>query len=883
MKITFSLHAGGWQGPATNSQLGEPILSPPAFLGLLEVQLGLSGPPVVSARRTAAFLVALRIADTPERFFHRSMQVDEMGTASALLAWRDQWFLAGWDGKPHDSWSGRLSDMAAVEAAVVGRIGLSEGERLALVAERLSKRRVPIAKVLVLEPISAFPARWRTVLKQLPIEIVSPQSPQAAGDLGAVQQRCLAAAVDGNLAPLDALTVDGSISVVRPFTVEVAEHWLANQYHMEPSAQRLIVCDEPAIGSSLDETLKATGVPTCGYSESSSLRPVVQALPLALETLWDPIEPARLLDFLMHPVGPLPSGIRRQLGRVFTTQPGIGGRAWTQVRNAIREGLEPDADRNVTEWLEAIRYDRRSGAPLELVVARIDSLRSSLQARLVRIIEEQGGGEADLRSAISQCSAVIDALYELRTSDNDLVKPRLLEQLVSQATSDAANTLATAEVGCMPSTSSIAACAVESADEVIWWMPDRPKLPTAHPWLQVELDALKDGGVDLLDPGTEMASMMTLWIRPILAARKRLVLILPPEGAELHPAWQLIHVVAPQLSISILEQDDVGKVAVTPQDLALSKGVWKFDPSAKWRETFPAPTRREVQSFSTLEVVFNNPALAVLQDAAYLRGSNMFAPAQDTRLLGTLAHRLVQLFLVDSSRLRWNPAQIEDWFGPAVNNLLTTEGMPLLALGNSMQLAQFKAVAMGGIISLLEYLNAAGVKRVETERPLSGSLGTLALQGDADLLLYLENDATAALDLKWSRGTRFRTKLVDGDFLQLALYAHMVEQETKVPPLAVGYFTFLDGSLSTLTEGVFGDSARVILPKSGETTVQLVQRALASWGWRVKQWQDGEVEVIGDGLEPGPSEPPDGCLPLRALGPWYLDFFRLFGQPESEA
>ena len=65
MKITFSLHAGGWQGAAAAPHLGGPVLSPPAFLGLLEVQLGLAGPPTVMARRTAAFLVALRAADAP--------------------------------------------------------------------------------------------------------------------------------------------------------------------------------------------------------------------------------------------------------------------------------------------------------------------------------------------------------------------------------------------------------------------------------------------------------------------------------------------------------------------------------------------------------------------------------------------------------------------------------------------------------------------------------------------------------------------------------------------------------------------------------------------------------------------------------------------------
>jgi hypothetical protein len=123
MKITFSLHAGGWQGPGAAPKLGEPVLSPPAFLSLLEVQLGLSGPPAVSARRAAAYLVALRAADSPERFFHRSLHADEMGTAAELLAWRDEWLLAGWDGKAPEGWPARLLDMAARQASCSDREG----------------------------------------------------------------------------------------------------------------------------------------------------------------------------------------------------------------------------------------------------------------------------------------------------------------------------------------------------------------------------------------------------------------------------------------------------------------------------------------------------------------------------------------------------------------------------------------------------------------------------------------------------------------------------------------------------------------------------------------------------------------------------------------
>lgn len=882
MKITFSLHATAWNGPGSRSHLGEPVLGRAGFLSLLEVHLGLSGPPVVGARRVAAYLVALRAVDGEKRFYHRSLDADEMGTAAALLKWRDEWRLAGWDGKAGDGWPQRLVDMAAVEAAAA-RVAPGEGERLALVAERLALRRVPIQKVIILEPIEAFPARWRDVLELLTYEVAAPLDAPADGNLGLLQTRCIEAAAAGALAPIDGLVADASVVVMRPLSSEIAAHWLAETCHAAPTGSRMVVCDQEAAGAALDETLQGSGFPTCGFSEASTLRPTVQALPLALETLWDPIEPVRLLDFLMHPVGPLPTRVRRLLGTAFSEQPGIGGPAWTKARQEIRDADGPDVDHQVTQWLEETRYDRAAGAPLESVMSRVVGLRDALQGRLAASAEsEDQSGKADLLMAVAQCSAVLDGLSELKTSHADKVKPRLLEQLIAQATADAGNSLAIAQVGCVASASSVAACAVERADEVVWWMPGKPVLPNPLPWLQAELDALASAGVRLADPAAEMAAMMSLWIRPVLAARKRLVLVLPPEGEELHPAWQLLRVLAPQLEVGVLELNAAGKVAVKAKELVPAKGVWKFDETAAWRATFPAPTRREAQSYSSLDTAFNNPALGVLKDAAALRGAKTVSPGDEGRLLGTLAHRLVQILLQDPAALGWDQKQLDEWFEPTLEALLLGEGMPLLAPGSAVQHAQFKSAARNGIASLLGFLRAADVVKAEPERELKGAKGGLSLLGDTDLLLHLKAGGTAALDLKWSRAGRFRDMLESGEFLQLALYAHMIQEETGAAPKAVGYFTFLDGHLSTLTSGVFGANSRVVTPKNGETPTQLVNMAKASWDWRVRQWQEGVVEVIADGLDPGPTEPAAECLPLHSLGDWNTDFERLFGQREGE-
>jgi hypothetical protein len=38
-----------------------------------------------------------------------------------------------------------------------------------------------------------------------------------------------------------------------------------------------------------------------------------------------------LLQFLIHPLGPVPGRVRRALAEAVADEPGIGGRAWRQA------------------------------------------------------------------------------------------------------------------------------------------------------------------------------------------------------------------------------------------------------------------------------------------------------------------------------------------------------------------------------------------------------------------------------------------------------------------------------------------------------------------------------------------------------------------------
>lgn len=887
LSVTLGLHVDKWLGPHPDTGLGRVTLGRAAFLAMLETWLGLSGLPVSIAERTAAFLLALRKVEGPGRFFHDSLAADEIGTAARLLQWRDEWVLGGWTGTAPAGGPSRLADMAAVEQVAVGLLPAGEGERLNAVLHRLDERRIPLSEINLLEDQRLFPALWRRVLARFALRDGSEPLPSAAPStqLGRLQRAVLSAVSTPDAFPslIDLNGDDGTITVVRPQSCETAEHWLAHHYHASP-VRPLLVSEQH--GPSLDDTLRVHGVPACGFDESSALRPALQALPLCFETFWAPLEPARLLDFLMHPIGPFAASARRAFATAFAEQPGIGGPEWLRVREqvlaAAPDDVRPALAQRIQFWLESPRHARAAGVPIAYAIERVDALGEALRNRL-RHLDAKEAVARDLGAAVSQCAAVLGSLKSLQRDGVGAVRPRLLEQLCAQATANGGNNLAVAEAGCMVSAVAPEACALGPAREVVWWMPAAPRLPAPHPWSRAELDALAQAGVELVDTARVMDSLASLWMRPLLTAAERLILMLPPAPAEDHPAWQLVTMLAPSLPVWPLEahpmmRDKLQPVASAP--LPRASGLWELDTAAAWRAAYPVPTRLSSQSYTSLDLHFNNPAIAVLKYAARLRAGRTMSVAKDNRLFGNLAHQLVERLFGNGDALGWSERELGEWLEPELDSVLEQEGMPLLAPGNSIRLLQFKDTVRHALRALLRHLSYAGVTRIEPERPLQGQVGALHLNGSADLLLHLADGRTAALDLKWSGATRYRKALAEGRFLQLALYADMIRQELGQPPVAIGYFTFREATLLTTTPDLFGPDARVIQPQNEVNSAHLVMQARASWAWRVGQWQEGRVDVIARGLDPEPAPPPQDCLPLGETAPWHGEFTALFGNRE---
>lgn len=868
-RITVGWQLDGQRATQATDSLGMPVVGPLGFLNILETQLGLLALHPSQVERIVQYRDCLQKLDNEQRFYHRSFTTDPLGTAAYLLDWRDQWELHGWGGSVSAEAPKRLRDMAEAEFLASTAVSPNIGQRLKAVHKALQHRKPDIEQIHLVDSLETFPARWKTVLAELPIVGPVEMKPAGQGFLGTLQEQ-LQAALSGKASKKLAWKDDGSVFVVQAETAALAAHWLSAQLAID--RQTLLVSGTDS--ARLDAQLAATQLPRQGLKESSAFRPALQLLPLALELLWDPLNFYALVQFLTHPVCPIRGFARRRLAEKVADAPGIGGAYWQRTLIKIDEhfGTEqaPKVREQIACWIEHTRFSSEIGAPLDAVIDRVERLADFFRLRL---------GETDVAQRFSfhagygQSKACLESLRGLQAQGVDRIRPRQLQKLVAQATANGSdNPLWPAEVGAGQMVSQPGAV-IEAVERVIWWPLTMPVLPGSDPWSASEFRALRLAGVALPELTERLDRAANDWLRPIKAAQAQLVLVLPPPGEEVHPLWQMIEAVVEQPRIisleTLLTTGSDSMAALTPVPLPALKRWWQLPDEV-------SVTLRSKESFSSLEKLLFNPYQWLLQYPAKLQPSRIVSLGGDFRMLGNLAHGLVEQFFLHPSALTMSEAEFDDWFAASFNTLVDQEGAILRAPGRGADLEGFHYRLHLSMRSLREQVAKASMVQVVPERGVTGQFPGGELAGSADLVMQNGRGERAIVDMKWSGIKKFPEKLKQNRHLQLAIYAELLRQETGHWP-SVAYY-ILDRARFFASDDRAFPGAEVVQSADGENTAQLWLRFLATWHWRVAQIQEGQFEVVLDAIPAtDDSRPPEAAIAMETLNEAYNDYRALAG------
>lgn len=918
MIIHFGQHLDGQDPAVPSTAVGVARLGPLGLMAALETDLGLPPGGEHPARELAHYRGCLAAVDDLTRFSHASFAVDPIGVAKTLLAWRAIWYEHGWDGCFAEA-PPRLADMAAVERAAAQRTALCAGQRLRAIEAALNDRQTQIERLILLDDIDELPLAWQRVIRKIGYETAPstqlvPAAP-AETDLGRLQ----AALLEDEDAPRptppgtpEALRGDGTVLVLHSASRDLSAHAVAECLRGIDSTSAVVVA--PRDGYILDNALEGVGLPRCAFQHRSRFRPTPQVLKLALALLWAPVNPRLVLQFLQHPIAPLPRDIRGALAGAVAESPGIGSPAWqTAIEEALKARTErdvaaaqtqaeaePDGNGPTTEdaaarcaaaraaeresiryWLEGERFPPTLGAPIEVVAERTQRCANWLAGRAAT-----QSGEAGLAAgrALAQCRAFQDflaALGDARIGKLELDRLLLEAAIPEQGTTDFAG------AGHVRATTHPAAV-TERFDHVIWWGFAAERLDLNWPWSPVELEALAAAGVRLPDAQTRLRQMMRDWLRPIVNCRQRLVLVLHGDDDEHHPLWRRIQHrftgwAETALDAALLEGAatslphlDVNTPTLAPQPPSTPRRWWELPDAV----ALPA---REVESYTSLSKLYDFPHAWALRYLARLRPGRARTVPDRAQLYGGLAHRALERFFANPDWARFTPAQTLAWLDATLPPLIATEGAVLLERGRGTDRLYFIAMLERALPRLLAHLHAAEVVHVETERQERQPCGDFALQGSIDLFMRTAAGREIVMDAKWS-GERFRLRDLEGNrHLQLAVYAWLRRAagngEAWPHP---AYFIITTGNVLAPDRSVF-PNAVARHPKTNEGIEDLWRRMVATYAWRRDQLARGRIEVNIRGTEADAgSEPPADALPQRTEPDPFEEFGWLVGRTPGQ-
>ena len=373
VKVTLGLKYDGPIPAMPTNSIGHLTTGPNGFLRLLETQLGIRGKDESLTSRLIQYLACLEASNNEKRFYHASYEADPFSVARTLLQWRDEWYLAGWNGKFATDVPDRLGDMAAVEVQASKSVAPNTGQRIQRALALLDSHQIAIERIDLVDPLEHFGELWQTLVQatgaaHTELEPITPQAP-ASTDLGKVQRRLLDPTADRVT-----LEQDGSLLLVQASSARESAPVIVNLVQNQLAAKQEVAVLCESRGELFDEALEAAGACRLGFTATSPWRPVLQVLPLALELLWAPLNATALFRFLSHPVGPIPSRIREKLAAQVADTPGIGSDSWQET---IEKCLENEEDEKreryqeaITYWLACERFAPLTGVGVGLLAAR---------------------------------------------------------------------------------------------------------------------------------------------------------------------------------------------------------------------------------------------------------------------------------------------------------------------------------------------------------------------------------------------------------------------------------------------------------------------------------------------------------------------------------
>lgn len=897
MHITFGLDLDGYRSPRPDNNAGKVTTGPNGLLTILETQLGLTAQRIDAPERIGEYLHCLRCCDNGSRFYSKSFAVDALGVSKTLLFWRDSWIEAGWNQQSEEGNHQILADLAAVES--IARKELSPGfcDRLRRVLVSLEQRNGLVLNIVLVERCEELPPVWKKIVNLLVVEKegvgqVTKVLAESGTDLARLQKSIL----DNTFCEM---TGDGTVLLFRAHSEQVLAKALV-QYLYTGEDGNCTTLISGNSGELFDMALVAQDHPLVGNTAHSHWRPHLQVLPLLLDLLWNPLDPFSLLEFLSHPVNPLPAYVCRRLAQEVAENPGMGGKSWNKALQDLQNkavSLAEDDEKagivlleKINRWLNHPRYDPEQGVEISLVGQLCDQTRQWFAAKANSNIPDVE--QALYYAASAQAAGSAKILNGMVENGQQMITRLQLNRLLEQVTSTGSPRPDTVTECCAMHSCGLPAAMIESNDNLLWWDFTSPRLPAKYPWPAIVTKQLMDQGATLSSTKKLLQRVAKTWLQPLLQARQRVFFAAPvtrhSDSCVLHPLWEQLNP-REQATIPVVDIDTLLDNGL--DDLELFQCLEQLPV-----QPLPHPVRwwqvngeyllagREKESYSSLHAFLFSPYQWVLRYKAKLREGSLNQVKDGAVQQGSLLHLLFEeLFGRSALGIEWKSCSKEEltiWVKSRLPQILADCGANLLLPGRRAECENLITTGQRSAWALINHLRAAEIVEILMEKHHETGFFGGKLGGYIDMLVTNRSGNKAVIDLKLGGLKYRRSELTENQHLQLTIYAYLEQaQGGEWPDQA--FFILQDGLLLAQDSSFFPDAATCI-PEEGETALSLWQDFEKTWKWRREQLDKGMIEITVQGTEADEdSVPSEDGMHIEEFNDRFNDFSALTGWIEE--
>lgn len=875
MKITFGQALDGVELRDVKNSMDSIVCGPLRLMEILEVQLGLKRKSSSELTRVFQFVKVLQtLIKKGPCFYSASFQKDPLSVSEALLYWRDSLVLAGWKGTTNGG-SKRLKDLAEITVALKEALILGESGRLVAIRDSLADRKHRVHDILVVDSPESFPRLWREVLTKLGAEFRPPgSSPTATNEKSQTDLQELGTAFGSSSPEKIKWRNDGSVIHLTAYSEFTLAHMVSKLLEENSKESCMLVAESDCCA--LDEVLIASDHASLGVNPVSLARPIPQLLLLALRLYWKPLNPLHLLEFLTHPNSPVEFHLRNELARVLVECPGVGGPKWLATVEAMKEiyktkpaeeakDLFRCLEKDLEDWVHVSRHDARSGSPGSELA---DCCRRVAKWARQQTIREEGENNfskiSHFQCLAAQATELGDALQGI-----EKVIQCQLEHLIRRVSGNGWPASKTRELGHCHRVGSPGAC-IESADIVLWWNFSEPETPALPHWTISEIEELQAHGAEVPSAASILAVESARWIRPVLAARKKLILITPRqrngEPVADHPLLSRIQAVIngplPKIDLDsdlqrkrIANTETMGHVPVQ-----VARRWWRLKDGKHFGV-------RPAESFSSAEKFIYSPYAWVLDYKAVLRPGvlSQFRLRSENVLRGNLLHRLLDLLgdgpIKKGSWTAITEKELKEYVEKQWPILLEQEGATLLLLGKQSEAAALLDTAKQALWVLAQQLRAAEIQKTETNVNFRADFIGGQLDGYVDLLVKNAKAQASVVDLKSGRLEEKKKELQANVQLQLAIYGFLHRTNRAEWPSGA-YFILNNWRMLAQTKEYF-PLASAVPVKTGAGGLEICWNEFVEmWKYRRSILDQGWIEVtLG-------ITPPQNGNEFPGLGPY---------------